>query len=241
MTATAREAVAYARSFVGKVQETPPGSNRTVIGKTYGWDGVAYCAEGMWVVLNYVKVPVVKTASAHLMVDSFARKVTRFDELRPGDVVGWNFDADPNTIPNIHHVSMVSERPANGYVRHVGFNTSPPSGGGSEWNGEGCWEKPYPSSFFCVAGRPLYGDGQKPRDGKPHVRMEFGIGDKGSDVRLWQHLLNVVDKAGLKVDGEFGAKTVRATVEWQRAHQVKPDGTVYLGTIRTLERKVAAL
>lgn len=238
---SAKDVIAYARTFIGKVKETPAGSNQTIIGKTYGWDGVPYCAEGMVIVLEHLKVPVVRTASAHLLIDSFLHKVTSFDDLKPGDVIGWNFDADPNTIPNIHHVSMATEKPAGGFVRHVGFNTSPSAGAGSQTNGEGCWEKAYPSSFFCVAGRPVYDDAVKVKPGKLHARFEFGIGDKGSDVRLWQHVLNIVDKAGLKVDGRFGPATVRATVTWQEHHGWKPDGTVYPATIHQLEKAIAKL
>lgn len=248
MNGTATEAIAYARTFVGKVREHPPGSNITIIGEKYGWNGVAYCAEGQYLVLTHVHVPVLKTASAHLMVDSgrqdqYGSLVWDFEKLRPGDIVGWNFDADSNTIPNIHHVSMVTEAPSGGYVKHVGFNTSPPTGGGSEWNGEGCWEKSYPSSFFCVALRPIYGKAKKGDTGedKGKVRFILTLGDKGSDVKLWQKLLNIVDKAHLKVDGEFGRSTEKATIKWQKAHKRIPDGSVRLVAIRELEEKVAAL
>lgn len=245
---TALEAINYARGFVGQIHETPPGSNQTPIGKAFGWDAQPYCAEGMWVVLNHVHVPVYKTASAHLLIDSgrqdqYGQLVWDFDKLRPGDVVGWNFDAESNTIPNIHHVSMATEIASGGYVKHVGFNTAPPASGGSEWNGEGCWEKSYPSSFFCVAWRPEYGHAKKTDTGKDKGKVRFILtfGDRGTDVRLWQRLLNIVDKAQLPVDGIFGRKTERATKAWQAAHHRIPDGSVRLEAIRELEKKVAKL
>jgi hypothetical protein len=247
MVATAQECVEFARTFVGKVRETPPGSNHTVIGKRYGWDGVAYCAEGVWVVLDHSDVEVYKTASAHLLVNSgnnrlYGSLVTRFQDLLPGDVAGWNFDAAANVIPNIHHVSMVSKKPDDGWVTHVGFNTSPPAGGGTEWNGEGCWEKAYPASYFCSALRPNYGGGKFPGDnGRPRNRFTLERGDKGADVRLWQTLLNIVDKADIAVDGHFGLGTHEATVKWQKAHGRKADGSVTLEAMHTLEQKIAKL
>lgn len=243
---TAHEAVEYARTFVGKIHETPPGSNHTPIGVKFGWDGVAYCAEGMWVVEDHVEVPIFKTASAHLLINSgtdpdFGSLVTKFANLEVGDIVGWNFDPAANTIPNIHHVSMVSKPPTAESVTHIGFNTSPPASGGSESNGEGCWEKVYPRSFFCCAWRPHYDGGSNGDNGTPRARFTLEVGDKGADVRLWQRMLNVVDKAGLSVDGRFDADTVTATRRWQRAHDRDPDGSVSLKTLRTLEKQIAKL
>lgn len=248
LSGTAQQAVRYARSFVGKIHETPPGSNVTPIGDRFGWNGVPYCAEGIWVVLDHVHVPVYKTASAHLMIDSghqdqFGRLVWDWTKLRPGDVIGWNFDPDPNVIRNIHHVSMATGTPDEGAIPHVGFNTSSPSGGGTEWNGEGCWEKSYPADYFCVALRPPYAKskGGKTGDDNGKVRFILTLGDKGSDVRLWQKLLNIVDKAHLTVDGEFGKSTEKATMKWQKAHHRIPDGSVRLAAIRELEQKIAKL
>jgi peptidoglycan hydrolase-like protein with peptidoglycan-binding domain len=73
------------------------------------------------------------------------------------------------------------------------------------------------------------------------VKQHIGRGDHGSDVRLWQHLLNVVDKAQLHVDGTFGKKTELATIKWQKAHHKKPDGTVWPETVQELEKAVARL
>lgn len=244
---TAAEAVAYARTFVGRIHETPPGSNCQRIGEMYGWNCVAYCAEGDVVVLRHVNVPVFETASAHLLINSghdseYGHLIWDFDKLELGDIIGWNFDADPNTIPNIHHVSMASAKPSGGQIKHIGFNTSPPQGGGTEWNGEGCWEKFYPASYFCCALRPHYSDASTGDGGKPkNVRFILERGDRGSDVRLWQRMLNIVDKAKIDVDGRFGAETVKATVRWQKAHDREPDGSVSLKTMRSLEQAIAKL
>lgn len=49
-------------------------------------------------------------------------------------------------------------------------------------------------------------------------------GSKGSDVKAVQEFLNWCIKAGLKVDGKAGSKTVAAIKKWQKQYKLKVDG-----------------
>lgn len=52
-------------SFVG-VTENPPGSNRTPIGKEFGWNGVSWCAQTVSVALNRLGFPLHEAAVARI-------------------------------------------------------------------------------------------------------------------------------------------------------------------------------
>ena len=51
-------------------------------------------------------------------------------------------------------------------------------------------------------------------------------GTKGAFVKILQTLLNVQDKAGLAVDGVFGAITYGKVCEWQTKKRLEVDGVV---------------
>lgn len=53
--------VAVMESFVG-IAETPPGSNRTVIGQEFGWNGVSWCAETVSVACHRLGFPLHEAA-----------------------------------------------------------------------------------------------------------------------------------------------------------------------------------
>lgn len=72
------------------IHEVPGGSNRTVIGRIFGWNGVPWCAETVWVVFHVLKAAAMlngKTASAELMRLNFRRKGRLHSNPQEGDIV----------------------------------------------------------------------------------------------------------------------------------------------------------
>ena len=60
----------------------------------------------------------------------------------------------------------------------------------------------------------------KPAPAKPVLRRYLREGVSGNDVQAWQRVVKV------KVDGDFGPATEKATKTWQRAHGLPADGIV---------------
>lgn len=52
----------------------------------------------------------------------------------------------------------------------------------------------------------------------------FQKGDKGVNVKRLQRFLNWAVNAGLKVDGEYGAKTEKAVIKFEKKVKIKQDG-----------------
>lgn len=244
--ATVAEGLKFAESFKG-VTESPPGSNKTKIGEMYGWNGVAWCQEYVWVVLNKFGVAGDKTASTIAAANDWAERnqlVTDFSDLAPGDQIFYNFSSsEPNIRSTIEHTGIVLSKPQGGVVTAIEGNTSS-TDAGSQSNGGGVFVRQRPASFFVCGARPRWSDAGKAKGGG-RPKSEIGMGDKGHDVRLWQKALNEWSeekgegKINLDVDGEFGEKTRRATKIYQEAHGFEPDGTVDLKLIRKIEKREA--
>ena len=244
--ATIAEGLKFAESFNG-ITENPPGSNKTKIGEMYGWNGVAWCQEYVWVVLDNFGVAGDKTASTIAAANDWAERnqlVADFNDLRPGDQIFYNFSSsEPNIRSTIEHTGMVLKAPQGGVVTAIEGNTSS-SDAGSQSNGGGVFVRQRSSSFFVCGGRPKWSDAGTTKGG-PKPKDELGMGDKGHDVRLWQQFLNEWSqkkgkgKIKLDADGEFGEKTRRATKIFQEARGFNPDGTVDLKLIRKISKKEA--
>lgn len=171
--------------------------------------------------------------------DSVGQLVPDFSDLRPGDIIGWNFDARSNQLPNIEHVSAAVARPSGSSIEHIGGNTSASTGSGSQDNGGMVARKSYPASFFVAAWRPDFADASKSNSHRHGTwRKELKPGDKGSDVRLLQKELNEIDNAHLDVDGEFGPLTEKAVKKFQTEKGWNVDGTVDLKLIKHLEERI---
>lgn len=70
------------------------------------------------------------------------------------------------------------------------------------------------------------------------VPVGVGGGDHGT---VWlQGALNVLDKAGLTVDGSYGRRTKMAVITFQTAHGLTPDGLTGPLTEAALEKELAA-
>ena len=237
------EGLKYARTFEG-LTENPPESNKTRIGEMYGVNGVAWCQEYVWVVLDNFGIAPLKTAWTVAAANDWAdrnRLVADFDELRPGDQIFYNFSsAESNIRQNIEHTGIVVEKPSGGTVVAIEGNTSSDNAG-SQSNGGGVFVRSRPSSYFVCGGRPTWSDAGQPKATDARPKDYIGRGDRGHDVRFWQKHLNWWSKEkgqgkiNLDVDGEFGDATHRATKIFQEAHGFEPDGTVDLKLIRKIE------
>jgi Putative peptidoglycan binding domain len=241
--ASVEDGIRYALEFEGLVEKPV---NLTKIGEMYGLNGVAWCQEFVWVVLDHFGVATAKTPSTVAAAnDWFARKrlVEKFEDLRPGDQIFYNFSAaEANTRPFIEHTGMVLERPSGGNVVTIEGNTSSGTSG-SQSNGEGVYKRTRPASYFVCGGRPDWAGAKAPAQSGKRPPDELGMGSKGADVRLWQQHLNWWSKEkgngkiDIDVDGEFGEATRRATKIFQEAHGFEADGTVGLKLIRKIEER----
>lgn len=126
MTGTAADAIRVANTFLG-IHENPDGSNRTVLGERFGWNGVPWCAISVSLILSDPAVGLkVHTASTDEM-EAWGKAKTHSLELvsggrtakaRPGDIAVWDFKGDGT--PN--HVSMVEKVLADGRIQTLGGN-----------------------------------------------------------------------------------------------------------------------
>lgn len=203
------------------VREVPDGSNRTVIGEKFGWNGVAWCQEFDCVCEGEAGMTPFKTASTMEAVAQARKKGTWHDGtagIRPGDSVyfHWPESSRPKNQPdhvgrvkavlgpndlitiegNYHNQVGSVHRRSNilGYERHA-FNDAP-----------------------APAKKPSTA---KPRQPQPLLRR----GSTGGSVRTLQAALN---KAGAKlvVDGSFGMKTDAAVRAFQKRKRLVVDGVV---------------
>lgn len=112
---TANDIVKTAISFIG-IQESPNGSNRTPIGVEFGWNGVPWCAESVWVTFNRNGVKLLKTASANMLFDAVKRltgsTVVPADKASSGDVVGFDWNGDGW----LDHIGIVEANTGRGCV-----------------------------------------------------------------------------------------------------------------------------
>jgi len=228
----ARDIIDRARKELG-THERPPGSNRTKYGDWYGSDGVPWCAMFQSWIFAHEGMPEIKFAYTPTFAQHFVDE-GRWHESSPapGDVVFFNF---PDSLDRIQHVGLVVDVEGGGSIVTIEGNTS--SGdGGSQDNGDGVYRKVRSSSIVGY-GSPGYN--KKPaRAEKPSVKLWFGKGDKGADIKRWQHDLNVVmkPKPPLDKDGEFGPKTLEETLAFQKKHREDVDGRVGASTLRKMEK-----
>ena len=150
---------------------------------------------------------------------------------KPGDLVF--FDWNENRVPD--HIGTLIKKNSDGTYTTVEGNTSNASNG----NG-GCVQiRIRRAEYILGFGRPPYKSvkSNKPKTStkktysgvfpklKKHGKdLYLGLGDKGSDVKKLQKFLNWYLGHGLKVDGDFGAMTRRAVLEWQESQKLEKTG-----------------
>lgn len=67
---------------------------------------------------------------------------------------------------------------------------------------------------------PLLGPDVDPLPQLPPNKVTIRLGSKGPVVAEWQSFLGIIS------DGDFGKKTETATINWQKSHNLVPDGVV---------------
>lgn len=116
-----------ARKWLG-TQEHPAHTNRTPIGARFGWNGVAWCAEFISVILTDAGFPISKNASAPGLHDELrviGWKSVKTSQTRPGDVVFFTW---PGTTSRIDHVGLVEGKHSDGRLITLEGNTTLPNG-----------------------------------------------------------------------------------------------------------------
>ena len=112
-----------ARKRIG-IEEKPPHSNRTPIGREFGWNGVPWCAETVCVCLLDAGFSIRKTASApylHSELRSINWKAVPKTKAKPGDIVFFSW---PGTSATIDHTGIVEGRTADGRLITIEGNTT---------------------------------------------------------------------------------------------------------------------
>jgi hypothetical protein len=162
--------------------------------------------------------------------------------IRRGDIVFFDWNGS-NRIGAIDHIGLVTGV-RNGAIYTIEGNTS-----------DGCRRRVRFASMIVGYGRPTYassGSGGKLRsalksatarvrpaavaavDGAPVGTPILKEGSAGVGVRQLQRCLNVVQRCGLDVDGEYGPKTAAAVSAFQRSTGLLIDGEYGPRTARKL-------
>lgn len=164
--ATANDAVKRVKTYLG-VRERPPGSNRTIVGQRYGWNGVAWCHELLSLVCSEIGMVKNKdfpwTASTPVGKSWFQSKRRWYQTPQVGDFVYYS-NYGRNGSP--YHVEMVIAI-SKYYISTIGGNTSGVAGT-IHGNGDGCYGKQVARSASRISGygRPFYSAQQSNLNGE---------------------------------------------------------------------------
>lgn len=228
MTGTAVDAIRVANSFLG-IHENPDGSNRTILGERFGWNGVPWCAISVSLILSDPSVGLnVHTASTDEM-EAWGRAKTHSLSLvsggrtvtpKPGDIAVWDFKGDGT--PN--HVSMVEKVLADGRIQTLG---------GNEQNE---FRRAIRSKSTALRGfvRPAYrtvAPAPAPTPAPTRLRVDVKMprlvqGARGKHVQTLRFLLHVKAGQSLPAGTVFDAATKTAVNNVKRFFGLKPDGIV---------------
>ena len=161
-------------------------------------------------------------------VENWARRNGRWTHHgKPGDLVlfGWNSNKSPD------HIGMLIKKLNNGLYMTVEGNTSNVSQG----NG-GCVQIRYREAKWILGFvRPPYKKSKEKKTTGEYTgaipTTMLQVGSSGSEVKKWQKFLKWAGE-GVKVDGQFGAMTRRATIDFQKKVWLTADGIVGKNTVR---------
>jgi len=232
--ATAHQVLAIARDEIGTT-ESPPDSNVVKYSRWYPMNGSPWCAMFVSWVLDQAGITGYKHAYTPTGADRFRQQDRWFtSDPEPGDLVYYDFPPHER----IEHVGLVVRENEDGSITTIEGNTS--SGDqGSQSNGGGVFRRRRLPNLVVGYGRPPYEGSSKPERPEKTFKKKgsFGLGDEGSDVRIWQRQLNAVADAGLEVTGEFDQDTLRSTRSFQEEHGLKVDGEIGPLTLAAMEKE----
>lgn len=232
--ATVHQVLAIARDEIGTT-ESPPNSNVVKYSRWYPMNGSPWCAMFVSWVLDQAGITGFKHAYTPTGAERFRQQDRWFtSHPEPGDLVYYDFPPHER----IEHVGIVVRENDDGSITTIEGNTS--SGNeGSQSNGGGVFRRHRTPDLVVGYGRPPYDGSSPPKKPEKTFKKKgwFGIGDEGSDVRVWQRQLNAVADAGLEVTGEFDESTLRATRTFQKEHRLEVDGQVGPLTIAAMEEE----
>jgi peptidoglycan hydrolase-like protein with peptidoglycan-binding domain len=198
------------RSFLGiREQPDPPAtSNRTPIGAEFGWNGVPYCMETVWVVHNRLGLAVYpKTAS-----------VGAYRQYAEQGIGGLLWHRDPRVGSQ---VLLDRGGRGNWAEYHVGTVIEVLAGGATIRCIDGNWGGGVTlvdrSSTHQVMGYARVPFDEAPVYTGPTVFSPF-INNRSPYVKVIQKIVGVTQ------DGVYGAQTANAVAEWQRKLGVTPSG-----------------
>ncbi|MCI2241534.1 peptidoglycan-binding protein [Adlercreutzia faecimuris] len=204
----------YGRWFEEQVDKDPSNFD-------YGASGVAYCAMFVSWCLWMLGVECAGMPSAYCPAIHNHQHLSA-GELEPGDLALFDWEDDGTD----DHVGIVvsNDREAR-VIRTIEGNTA----------GGRVAERTRAYSTVCGGIRPRFDAAPAakpsaptaPTEGKEETVYAFPLvkrGAEGDAVRLMQAALNVRAAAKLSVDGDYGDKTGKALVAWQRRCGVEADG-----------------
>jgi peptidoglycan hydrolase-like protein with peptidoglycan-binding domain len=223
---TAAGMIEQARKLLGTT-EHPPGSNRNVVTRFFGFDG-AWCEMS-------IHFEAAHSDNAGAMFGKFANTVAHarafaahgrwhfgLGGIRPGDVVYFDWSGT-RRIANIDHVGLVEAVHRDGTITTLEGNTS-----------NGFHRRRRNGHCIVGYGRPAYGDAAP----MPASDGILRSGSRGGGVTALQRRLA---QAGQNVaaDGDFGAATKAAVQQFQKAHGLEADGEYGPATAAVLKAVLA--
>ncbi|WP_052422506.1 peptidoglycan-binding protein [Nonomuraea candida] len=232
------------------MRENPAGSNLVPItrefGKIPGYPGGGYgypwcaAATSIWLKAAGLKPNTDYPHTAGTLTQySWAKKNGRwYSTPQVGDLVLYSSN---RTVNGIYHVELVEKVSASS-ITTIGGNTSGTATNGIQGNGDGCYRKVITRSNSRIYGyvRPFYSnsaigvpDEPEKWDGKSYPGHLVRVGDRGTEVKAVQRMLNTYGWK-LAVDGEFGPATEHAVEVFQKNHRLDVDGVVGPATWKAL-------
>ena len=174
---------------------------RMVEGREYPW-----CAAFISFLFKDEPKLVKKTNSCQQMLEWFEVRNRIVTDPQPGDIVFFKFKTNSRRT---NHVGIVVSVQGKNNITTIEGNTSLSSND----NGGKVMQRRRTMKNIVAFARPEYEDAS---DYHPILKK----GSKGNSVAVLQTLL------GIEVDGDFGPKTKEAVIQYQKTHNLKPDGIV---------------
>lgn len=155
-SSNAQKVVNTALAEVGNKES---GSNMNKYGAEYGNNGVAWCCIFVWWVFKHAGASALfyggnKCASCTTLMNWYKNKGQQVSDIKPGDLLFFNFDSNPNRN-KAKHIGIAVSASNGSTVQTVEGNTSSTNSGSQE-NGEGVYKKTRKlGQIICVI-RPAY-------------------------------------------------------------------------------------